>query len=431
VGYTWPCDSRPGLPRCRRQSAPRDRAARAAEPLGDLRTDGPGRGRHADRADPAARRPAPGPPVQPGRHRAHDRAGRADRPDGRRAGAGPSARAPQPCELEAMGGHLAPPADRDAPDHRRGGRARMGCRPRPGRSDRARSRAGAHRPRPRLRRPGRGTTDGRPRGRRVGRAPLHAHLGGRAQRRSRLPLRLRRHPARDRGGRLQLGTEVARLLPRRQGRHRGAGRHRRGTDAGLPGVPLQESVPPGGRARGVTAGAGGAGHVVRRRRGPRRLRFPLRVRVRDDLPLGRALPRLPRGHARGGRAARAAPDPLRAPGPRHRRDPWAARRAGLARGGRRSRSRLRRPTSGRRARARSRGQRARGGRTVQEAAVGSGVLRGPRCRVDLLPRLRGRGGTGAGRELAVVDGLVHDHHLGLRPRGVGDAGHVPARRSHL
>ena len=72
----------------------------------------------------------------------------------------------------------------------------------------------------------------------------------------------------------------------------------------------------------VTAyGARGAG---------RRLRVPVGLRLRDGVPVGRAGPRLPRSDARGRRAPRAAAHAVHPAGDRHRPDPRAARRTGLA-----------------------------------------------------------------------------------------------------
>ena len=201
-----------------------------------------------------------------------------------------------------------------------------GGRPGPGRRAPARRGAGADRPRPGLGRPGRRAADRRPRGRRGRRGPVHPDLRGRAQRRPGLPVRLRRDPAGDRGRGPALGAGVGRVLP--------VAKVVIGVLAGMrsggcspTSRSVAQPVPAGRRARRVAAGARRAGLGVRRRRGRRRLRLPVGLRLRDDVPLRRAHPRLPRGHARGGRAARAAADPVRAAGARHRADPRAARPA--------------------------------------------------------------------------------------------------------
>ena len=150
------------------------------------------------------------------------------------------------------------------------------------------------------------------------------HLRGRPQRRAGLPLRVRRDPARHRGRRVGTGrwsgsasTSSARSSSASSagivvGRvlayvaFRSSSRSLRVAERGESLLALAALV----ASYGVGEVAGGYGFLVG-------------VRVRDDLPLRRALPRLPRGHARRGRAARAAADPLRPAGARASRSPAA------------------------------------------------------------------------------------------------------------
>ena len=226
------CDCRPDVPPGGRLSPPRRGAAPAPAPLGGLRPDGAGGRRHAGRPDPAARRAAAGPAGQPGHDRARHRADRAGGADGGGPGPGPTARAVQApvrgaagrrpggcsrspcrcasprwrCSAGGPSGWRRPPPSCSGP-----------CSPRPTRCSPRTSRWAG---------PG-GIVRGRPRGGRDRRGPLRADLRGRAERRPRVPVRLRRDPARHRGRRLRVGAGVGGLLPRRQGAHRRARRPRR------------------------------------------------------------------------------------------------------------------------------------------------------------------------------------------------------------
>ena len=166
-----------------------------AGPVGGLGPDGARRRRHRPRLHPAAGRDAARPPGQPRRDRARHRARGPGRPDGSGARDRPSARAAQPGVVGGVEVDLAAARHHDAAVHRCRGSARVGRGRRAGGSAPARRGPRPDRPGPGLRRPGRRTADRRPRGRRVRRAPIRPHLGGRSQRRARLPLRVRRDPA--------------------------------------------------------------------------------------------------------------------------------------------------------------------------------------------------------------------------------------------
>ena len=234
--------------------------ASARERRGDLprpRRSGGLRGRLAVRGPRGARRdPRPEPPARtrllaeqrlPGARRARRGGHRRPRRPGARHGRGhrrdraaqrarghrrplrhrPSARPPP--DLAGLAVHDAAAGGRDAAHDRGRGRVRV---PRHGplgrRGDRPRRGARADRSRPR-RRPRRG-----PAGRvRRNRADFRAHIGGRAQRRARLPVR----PARSPRGRRRRGRGHRRVdRGRRRLRHARGRRHRRARGLGPVGA---------------------------------------------------------------------------------------------------------------------------------------------------------------------------------------------------